>query len=334
MLVRLGPSTVSHEGAILVLISTSIRSISGMGIRFGFQMPLEHESDPIGAARRAEELGFDVVLVADHIGPGVAPLSTLAAIAQETETIRLGTLVLNNDMRNPVQLAWETTTLDRLSGGRFELGLGAGHTPQEYVATDTVFDPPRHRKERLAESVEIIRRLIDGHRVDFSGDHYTIEGAQIDPAVQDHLPILVGGNGEALLSHAGAHAAIIGLQGLGRTRPNRHRHTVNWHPDWLTTQIEQVRTGAGDRFERIELNALVQVVEITHDRDSALAAICERVEGLDPHHAAQIPYLLVGSVDQIAEHILACRQRWGISYYAVRELDAFAEVITAVKAAG
>jgi hypothetical protein len=211
--------------------------------------------------------------------------------------------------------------------------IGSRCRPQEYLATDTVFDPPRHRKERLAEGVEIIRRLIDGHRVDFSGDHYAIEGAQIDSAVQDHLPILVGGNGEALLSHAGAHADIIGLQGLSRTRPDGHRHSVNWHPDWLTTQIEQVRTGAGSRFGQIELNALVQVVEITDDRDSALAAICERVEGLDPHHAGQIPYLLVGTVGQIAEHILACRQRWGISYYAVRELDAFAEVINAVKAA-
>ena len=148
----------------------------------------------------------------------MAPLPVLAAIAQATDTIRLGTLVLNNDMRNPVQLAWEAATLDRLSNGRFEIGLGAGHTPQEYTETDVVFDTPQRRKERLPESVEIIRRLVDGDRVDFSGNHYNIEGARIDPADQDHLPILVGGNGKALLTHAGAHADIVGLQGFG------HRH--------------------------------------------------------------------------------------------------------------
>ena len=274
-----------------------------------------------------------MVLVADHVGPGMAPIPTLAAIAQATDAIRLGTLVLNSDMRNPVQLAWEAVTLDRLSGGRFELGLGAGHTPQEYAATDVGFDPPRVRKKRLAESVEIIRGLVDGGRVDYSGEYYSIEGAQMDPAVQERLPILVGGNGKAPLANAGARADIIGLQGLGRTQPDGHRHTVKWDPDWLTTQIQQIRTGAGNRFDQLELNALVQVVEITDERDAALAAICQRVEGLDPEHAAQVPYLFVGSVDQIVDHILACKERWGISYYAVRDLDGFEPIISAVHSA-
>lgn len=302
-----------------------------MGFRFGFQLSPEHEADPIAAAQRAEEIGFDVVLIADHVGHGMAPMPILAAVAQATDTIRLGTLVLNNDMRNPVQLAWEVATLDRLSGGRFELGLGAGHTPQEYRATDIGFCPPGVRKKRLAESVEIIRRLLDGDVVDYSGDHYSIKGAQIDRTVQEHLPILVGGNGKSLLSHAGKHADIIGLQGLGRTQPDGHRHAVKWETDWLTTQVGQIRTAAGDRFQHLELNALVQHVEITDHRDRALAEICQRVEGLDPEHAAQIPYLLVGSVDQIVDHIMACEKRWGITYYAVRELDGFVPIMTAIR---
>lgn len=298
-----------------------------MHVRLGFQLTGEHLADPAAAGRRAEELGFDTVLVADHVGPGPAPMVTLASIAAATSTIRLGTLVLNNDMRNPVQLAWEVASIDRLSDGRFELGLGAGHTPQEYAASGIGLDPAAVRKRRLAESVEIIRALVDGETVDFDGEHYQLHGAQIERARQDRLPILVGGNGERLLRHAGQWADIVGLQGLGRTLPDGHSHTVKWDPERLTTQVEQVRAGAGDRFADIELNALVQVVEITGDRDAALAAICDRVDGLEPHHAAEIPYLLVGTVAEIASHIERCRDRWGIGYFVVRELDAFAPVI-------
>ena len=168
-------------------------------LRIGHQL----RNDPAASARRAEQLGFDAVLVADHVGPGWSPMPILAAMAAATERIRLGTLVLNNDMRNPVQLAWEASTLDRLSGGRFELGLGAGHTPAEYDATGIERSAPGVRKRRLAESVEVIRRLLDGETVDHDGEHVQISGATIDRAEQERLPILVGGNGAALLGHAG-----------------------------------------------------------------------------------------------------------------------------------
>lgn len=149
--------------------------------RFGLQITGDHQADPVAAAVRAEALGFDVVTVSDHVGPGPSPLPTLAAIAQGTSRIRLGTFVLNNDMRNPVQLAWDAATTDRLSGGRFELGLGAGHTPQEYAATGIELDGAQRPKRRLAESVEVIRRLVDGETMDHAGDHYRVEGARIDP---------------------------------------------------------------------------------------------------------------------------------------------------------
>jgi probable F420-dependent oxidoreductase len=163
-------------------------------LRIGHQL----RDDPVASARRAEQLGFDVVLVADHVGPGWSPMPTLAAMAAATERIRLGTLVLNNDMRNPVQLAWEAATLDRLSGGRFELGLGAGHTPAEYDATGIERSAPGVRKRRLAESVEVIRRLLDGETVDHDGEHVQISGATIDRAEQEHLPILVDRTGADL----------------------------------------------------------------------------------------------------------------------------------------
>lgn len=280
---------------------------------------------------RAEELGFDIVLAADHVGSGWSPMPTLSTIAGVTGTIRLGTLVLNNDMRNPVQLAWEASTLDRLSGGRFELGLGAGHTPQEYEATGIARSDPGVRKGRVNESVEIIRDLLDGKVVDHDGEHYRIERARIDPSEQERLPILVGGNGASLLTHAGRHADIIGLQGLGRTGDDGHSHEVKWSAQHLDDQIAQVRVGAGARFDDVEFNALVQVVQITDDRDGALEKVCERVDGLTIDDARTTPYLLVGTVDEIVLHMMTSNERWGINYFVVRELDDFEPVLRALR---
>jgi probable F420-dependent oxidoreductase len=300
-------------------------------LRIGHQLSARIEGDPVAAAVRAEELGFDIVLAADHVGLGWSPLPTLAAVAAATERIRLGTLVLNNDMRNPVQLAWEVSTIDRISGGRFELGLGAGHTPSEYDATGIERSPSAERKRRLAESIEIIRDLLDGRAVDHHAEHYRIARARIDPSAQERLPLLVGGNGAALLTHAGRHADIVGLQGLGRTREDGHSHDVKWSADHLDEQIGQVRVGAGDRFDEIEFNAMVQVVQITDDRDAALAKVVDRVDGLTMDDARSTPYLLIGTVDEIVLHMMTCNERWGISYFAVRELDDFEPVLRSLR---
>lgn len=140
----------------------------------------------------------------------------------------------------------------------------------------------------------------------------------------------MGGNGAELLAHAGAHADIVGLQGLGRTLEDGHRHEVRWSPDWLDTQLDQIRSGAGDRFDQIELNALVQTVQITDDKAGVVDSICDSVEGLTPADVEAIPYVLVGTIDDIINQIHRCRERWGISYFAVRDLDTFAPVIDAV----
>jgi len=292
-------------------------------VRFGFQLSGEHAADPIVAARRAEELGFDVVLVSDHVGPGLAPMTTLAAIATATERIRLGTFVLNNDMRNPVQLAWEAVSLDRLSGGRFELGLGAGHTPQEYTATGIPMDPAAARKARLVESLRVLRPLLS------RTDDADVGSGTVGQPVQDRVPLLVGGNGARLLGAAGELADIIGLQGLGRTLEDGHRHEVKWTASHLDEQIAQVRAGAGDRFADLELNALVQVFSITDDREARLREITDPWPTLAIEDASVIPYLMVGSIDEIVGHVHACRERWGITYFVVRALDEFAPILDA-----
>jgi probable F420-dependent oxidoreductase len=296
--------------------------------RFGLQLHAAPGDEVIDTARRAEAAGFDVVLLADHVGPGgLSPMPTLAAIATATTTIRLGTLVLNAEMRNPVQLAWEAATIDHLSGGRFELGLGAGHTPHEFAQCGVEMLPAAGRKRHLMAQVELVRTLLDGETA--SSETLGVVEASIDRATQDRLPILVGGNGAALLAHAGAHADIIGLQGLGRTLDDGHRHEVRWTTEHLDRQLDQTRAGAGTRFEELELNALVQMVEITDDAEAAIAALCERIPSLDPTGVAALPYVLIGTVDEIVGKLHVCRERWNITYFAVRSLDEFAPVIAA-----
>jgi len=303
--------------------------------RFGWQITADHESTataphrPIEAAKQAEANGFDVVSASDHVGPGDAPMPLLAAMAAATSTIRLGTFVLNADMRNPVQLAWEAATIDRLSGGRFELGLGAGHTPHEYAHTGLELHPPAVRKAALAERVEIIRRLLDGEVVEMAGEHHSIAGASIDRSAGERLPILVGGNGDALLTHAARHADIIGLQGLGKTLADGHRHTVKWSTEHLDTQVALAEREAAGRD--VELNALVQVVTITDDVEVAEDAVLDRVDGLTRSDLRAIPYALIGSVGEIVDKLERCRERWGITYFTVRDLDAFAPVIAACR---
>lgn len=296
-------------------------------IRFALQVnPAAEEIDEIGA--RAEAAGFDVITVADHIGPTLgAPMITLASLAAATESIRLGTMVINNDMRNPVQLAWEAATLHRLSGGRFELGLGAGHSPHEYAETGISLDPAATRKERLREAVEIISGLLKGETVDYDGNHYKTRGAHIG-ALETPLPILVGGNGMALLTHAAKHADIIGLQGLGRTLEDGHRHTVKFSIEHLESQLATIDQAAPER--QPELGALVQVCTITDDRRSALEEVVENIEGLTMEAADATPYFAVGTVEQMADHLIAARDRWGISYFTVRSLE-MAPVIELVR---
>ncbi len=299
-------------------------------LRFGLQVRLD--SDVVANAQAAEAAGFDVVTVADHIGGGLAPMVALGAVAQATSTIRLGTFVINAALQNPVQLAWDAASLDHLSGGRFELGLGAGHTPQEFAAVGITKESGRRRKQRLMETVEIVRRLVDGDTVTHLSEFFDLVDAAIDRSVQDRLPILVGGNGDALLRHAGAHADIIGLQGLGRTLEDGHRHSVDFSPDHLDAQVVSIREGAGSTVP--ELNALVQVVHIDDDSASvsdAKAGLLERVEGLEPQHLEATPYVMAGSVGEVAEKILACRERWGVSYFVVRDREAFAPVIARLR---
>ena len=299
--------------------------------RFGYQTRGGTAAELRDQARRAEAAGFDIIQSADHLSPGWSPTLPLLAMAEATTTLRVAPLVINNDFRHPALLAAEYANLDHLTGGRVELGIGAGHSFTEYEAMGLPFDPPKVRKARLAEAIEIIRRLFDGETVTYDGEHYQLRDARTMRSLQDRLPIMAGVNGPAALAHAARHADTIGLMMLGRTLADGQSHEVRWEAERLDRTVAFIRSQPGGR--EVELNALVQRVKVTDDREGVLREDLLEIEGLSFDDASATPFLAYGTHDEIAEHMRRCRQRWGISYFSVRSIDEFQPVIERLRVA-
>jgi probable F420-dependent oxidoreductase len=302
--------------------------VSSRSFRFGLQLTGRHLRAALATAQRAEVVGFDVVHTSDHVGPAtMPPLTPLAAIAGVTERVRLCPLVINNDFHHPVLLARDVLALDALSGGRMELGIGAGHAFTEYAELGLSFDPARVRKARLAESVELLRLLLAGDTVTHAGVHYELHDVRVGAPTQDRIPILVGVNGPEALAHAAAHADVVGLTMLGPTRADGQHHDTRWEADRLDATVAHIRAEATAAGTAPALHALVQAVIVTDDRETAAAWFVDRGYVPTVADALATPFLAIGTHAQIAEHLYACRERWGISYFSVRDLDAFAPVV-------
>ena len=263
-------------------------------------------------ARQFEGLGFDTLVVADHLGGVLAPMTALLAAAEATERLRIGTFVLDNDFWSPLLLAREAVTLDLLSGGRLELGLGAGHAREEYEAAGLRYDPPATRVARLAETVPLLRRLLDGETVDHEGPHVTLRQASVGiPAAQARIPLLVGGNGNGVLATAATHADTVGL--VGFTSGTGRRQTNLSHFTWagLDERIAHVRRAAGPRADALELNVLVQMVRVGA-RDALAAEV-----GAAFHQPAELildsPFVMLGDTAAMVDHVERLRAA-GVSY--------------------
>jgi probable F420-dependent oxidoreductase len=288
----------------------------------------------VARARKLEDLGYSVLTVPDHLADLFAPMPALVSAAEATKRLRVGTNVLNNDLRHPVLVAREAATVDLLTDGRLQLGLGAGHMKSEYDQVGLDFDPGGTRVERLAEAVTIIKRLFTGEPLTFAGEHYRLTGHKIEPlpVQRPHPPILIGGNGPRLLTLAAKEADIVGFSGITFRQGGVQADVSGWKAAAIDERARLVRDAAGDRYARIELNALVQRVIVTDDRRQAAGELAGRWTQLSPEEILASPYVLVGTVRQLIEDLQARRERWGISYYVVFEpyIDAFAPVVAAL----
>ncbi len=285
-------------------------------------------------ARKAEHLGFDLLTAPDHLLDLLPPFAALACAAEATTSIRLGTLVLNNDLRHPAMTAREAAALQALSGGRFELGIGAGHARPEYESIGLPFEPAATRVARLGESVSLIKRLFAGEPVTAPGEHYTISAHHLYPRPPVRPPILIGGNARSLLRLGAREADIVGFTGLGRTLPDGQRHEpAGFAAARVAERLALVREAAGERFAALELNALVQLVTVTDDRTATAEAIAKGVPPLTPGDVLDSPFLLVGTAEEMADDLRARRERFGLSYFSffAPALDAAARVIALLR---
>ncbi len=282
-------------------------------------------------ARRVEDLGYSVLTVPDHLAEIFAPIPALISAAEATNTLRVGTNVLNNDFRHPVLVAREAATADVLTDGRLQLGLGAGHMKSEYDEAGLHFEAGGTRVERLAEAVAIVKGLLNSEEVTFTGLYYRVSGHKIHPrpVQQPHPPILIGGNGRQLLTLAAREADIVGLSGITFRSGGVERDVSSWRTAGVDERLQLVRQAAGDRYELLELSALIQRVVVTDDRRQAAEDLARRWPQLSPADILQSPYVLLGTVDQQVEDLQARRERWGISYYVIFEpfVEAFAPVV-------
>jgi probable F420-dependent oxidoreductase len=275
----------------------------------------------VGRARRIEALGYDTLAMPDHmIGGAWAAMPALAALATATTRLRLGTLVMDNDFRNPVVFAREAAVLDVLSGGRFELGIGAGWLDRDYAGTGIPMDRGRVRVARLAEAVGLMKRLFAEEQVDHAGTYYRVEKAECRPKTiqQPHPPILIAGGGREILALAAREADIVaivpeGITGSGKLAAESVRLET------MARQVALVREAAGSRFDEIELSMFLDCV-LTDDRERTIAELAGK-SSADPALFAGSAYRGIGTLDEIREHIMRVRDAVGVTYLCLRGPD-------------
>lgn len=265
-------------------------------------------------ARRIEAMGIETLYIPDHFDQQFAPIAALMAAADATTTLRIGSLVFDNDYRHPVVLAKEAATLDLLSEGRLDLGLGAGWLVVDYEQSGIRFDPPATRITRLEEAVKIIKGLLSGETMTFHGKHYEINGSAGFPAPvqKPHPPLLLGGGGRRILSFAAREADVVHVNydlREGRINPTLVKTGM---AERTREKVEWVRHAAGDRLDRIELAMTVFLANVTDDRQSMAESVAAGIEA-DARDVLEMPHFLIGTVDQITEQLVERRERYGFS---------------------
>jgi probable F420-dependent oxidoreductase len=299
--------------------------------RFGMLVPQRPNRQAwVETARKVEDLGYSTLLVPDHFDSQLAPVPALMAAADATSTLRVGSLVCNNDFRHPLALAKEAATLDVLSEGRLELGLGAGFREADYSTTGIRYDESAVRVERFEEAVHLVKGALRPEPVSLSGKHYAVtDYVGLPSPVQSSLPIMIGGGGPRILRLAGREADIVGIAAnLGPSRPEVGRDYII---DRIEEKVRWVAEGAGERASAIELQIMVPMAIVTNDRARALAQAAGRL-GLTPAQASVALLVLVGSVDEVVDTLIARRERFGLSYIVFFDeaMEALAPIVAAL----
>ncbi|MET0146125.1 MAG: TIGR03621 family F420-dependent LLM class oxidoreductase [Ilumatobacteraceae bacterium] len=291
-----------------------------MPMRFSVQLPTAADGPSwLDKVKRAEDLGFDSVSVPDHLGPALpqlAPFVALAAASAVTTRIRLATTVIDNDFRHPVMLAKEVATLDVLSSGRVDLGIGAGWAPEDYSRTGiATFDSAGERVARLIESLDVVRRLLAGEEVTHTGANYQLDRYRSNPdPVQQPVPVMIGAGGRRMLTMAAQQADIISLiVQLGDTA-DRRRAAFEQQLRWID------EAGGRDRDD-LTIGVRIFFGEIGAAGTSR-RTVAERVASVHGMEIADVlasPFGLVGDPVAARDHLQEVHERYGINYFTLNE---------------
>lgn len=299
--------------------------------RFGVQLSgAADRRSWVETARRLEQLGYDTATMPDHFTDQLAPVPALQALADATERLRVGALVFDNDYKHPVVLAKEMATLDLLSEGRVEIGLGAGWMRSDYEQSGIAYDPPGVRVDRFEEGLEVLIGCLAPGRFSFTGRHYTVTDYDGLPAPvqQPRPPILIGGGGRRVLGIAARHADIVGINATLTAGAVGPEAIATMTAEAVDDKVAHVRTVAGERMSEIEMNIRAFLVNITDDAAGAAQGIADMI-GVDRSMIDASPFALVGPPSKLIDDLRERRERWGFSYVIVGpdEADAFAPVV-------
>ncbi len=281
--------------------------------------------------RKIEALGYSTLYVPDHfVDHPLAPPVALAHAAATTSTLRIGSLVLGNDYKHPVVLAREVATLDLLSNGRMEFGIGAGWMTADYEKSGIPLDAAGVRIARLAESIVVLKGLFAPGEFTFAGDHYRVNALDGMPKpVQQPIPFVIGGGGPKILALAGREADIVGINANLRSGDGNSRDAAqSMAPGATDAKLLALRAGAGERFNDIEIQTLVGFTMVTDDAKPIHDGIAAHF-GISPEDARMAPVTLVGSESEIVDMIETRRDRWQMSYIVVTAdaVEAFAPIV-------
>lgn len=291
-------------------------------------------------ARRTEELGYSTLFLADHyLGKGpaldrapqplqhVAPIAAMAAAAVVTETLKVGCRVFCIDYHVPAVLAKEAATVDLLSDGRLEFGIGAGWNAVEYGAMGLTFGAPRDRVDKLEEVVALFKAHCGGELLEMEGRHVTATGYGGLPVTpqQPHPPVMVGGSKKRVLSFAARNADIVSLNNVDFVAVNGDGLTP--HEEALR-RLGFVREAAGDRIADLDIESSPFFTRITDDVEAAAGQVASLL-GVSPALLLEHPNALFGSPEAIAEQLLERREVYGVNYVSLQqgELERFAPVV-------
>jgi len=303
--------------------------------RFGIQASkAASRAEWVEMAKKAEAHGYDVLTMPDHFDDQLAPVPALMTVADATTSLRIGALVWDNDYKHPLVLAKELATMDVLSDGRLEIGIGAGWMRSDYDTAGMQYDSPGVRIDRFIEGVAVIRGHMGAESFSYSGTHYTINNLNglPKPVQQPCPPILVGGGGKRVLTYAAREVDIIGINGTLTAGVVGPEAIASMTAEAVDEKVAIVAEAGAHRLNDIEMNVRAFFVNVTDNRSEAVTGMASLIR-VPEEMIENTPFALIGSPQSIIEDLLARRERWGFSYVIVgaQDIESFAPVVAALR---